>query len=148
MMVWEEAFIRPPLCVWMCFPWDHIPDDCRKKLDLKSHACIMMGYSEESKSYRLFDLVKWKIIIKCNVWFDEKSSSIKLLNSSSVLLQDDPFDVVSDVASLVQYFVPSTRQSNILPILTRLSISESTSPSFFVSTGPPTVDPTTFDRPN
>ena len=33
-------------------------DDYKKKLDGKSHACIMMGYYEESKSYRLFDLVK------------------------------------------------------------------------------------------
>jgi hypothetical protein len=45
------------LHVFGCVSWDHF-DDCRKKLDAKSHACIMMGYSEESKSYRLFDPVK------------------------------------------------------------------------------------------
>jgi len=43
------------LCVFGCVVWAHIPNDCRKKLDEKSHAFIMMGYSEESKSYRLFD---------------------------------------------------------------------------------------------
>ena len=32
--------------------WDHIFDDYIKKLDAKSHSCIMMAdYSEESKSY-------------------------------------------------------------------------------------------------
>jgi hypothetical protein len=31
--------------------WAHIPNDCKKKLDAKSHACIMMGYSEESTTY-------------------------------------------------------------------------------------------------
>jgi len=41
----------------------HIPDDC-KKLDAKSHACIMMGYYEESKAYRPFDPVKRQIIIR------------------------------------------------------------------------------------
>ena len=40
------------------FSLEHILDDCRNKLDAKSHACIMMGYSEESKSYRLFDPLK------------------------------------------------------------------------------------------
>jgi hypothetical protein len=59
-MVWEEAFNRPPLCVW-----------------------IMMGYSEEMKTYQLFDLVKGQIIIRRNVWFDKKSSRINLLNASS-----------------------------------------------------------------
>jgi hypothetical protein len=42
--------------------WAHIPNDRRKKLDAKSHACIMMGYFEESKAYRLFDLIKQEII--------------------------------------------------------------------------------------
>jgi hypothetical protein len=37
--------------VFGCVAWAHIYDDCKKKLDAKSHACIMMGYSEESKSY-------------------------------------------------------------------------------------------------
>jgi hypothetical protein len=46
--------------VFGCVSWAHISDDCKKKLDAKSHACIMMGYSKESKSYRLFDPVKQK----------------------------------------------------------------------------------------
>jgi len=24
--------------------WEHISDDCRKKIEAKSHACIMTGY--------------------------------------------------------------------------------------------------------
>jgi hypothetical protein len=64
--------------------WAHI--DCKKKLDAKSHSCIMMGYSEEFKDYQLFDPVKRKIIIRINVWFNENSSGIKLLNASSRLL--------------------------------------------------------------
>jgi hypothetical protein len=41
-----------------CVTWEHISDDCRNKLDEKSHACIMMGYSKEYKDYKLFDMVK------------------------------------------------------------------------------------------
>jgi hypothetical protein len=34
--------------VFGCVAWDHIFYDFRKKLDAKSHDCIMMGYFEES----------------------------------------------------------------------------------------------------
>ena len=34
-----------------CVAWKYIFDACRNKFDAKSHACIMMGYSEDSKSY-------------------------------------------------------------------------------------------------
>jgi hypothetical protein len=60
-----------------------IPDDCKKKLDAKIHACIMIHYSEESKAYRLFYLVKRHIIIIINVFFDENSLGIKLVNTCS-----------------------------------------------------------------
>jgi hypothetical protein len=88
-----------------------------------------------------------KIIIRCNVWFDEKSSRVKLLNASSGLLQDAPFDVVLDTGSPAPLFSPSTGPSNFLPISTRPSISESTSPTSSVSTGPPTAEPLTSDQP-
>ena len=39
------------LRTFVCVAWDHIPDDYRHKLDARSHACIMMGYYEESKAY-------------------------------------------------------------------------------------------------
>jgi hypothetical protein len=42
--------------------WSHVLDDYRKKHDAKSHACIMMCYSKDSKIYRLFDPVKQEII--------------------------------------------------------------------------------------
>jgi hypothetical protein len=51
------------LCVFGCVVQVHIPNGCRKKLDAKSHVCIMMGYSEETKAQGLFDPVKRQIII-------------------------------------------------------------------------------------
>ena len=41
-----------------CIAWEHILDACRNELDAKIHAWNMMGYSKQSKSYQLFDLVK------------------------------------------------------------------------------------------
>jgi hypothetical protein len=52
---------------------DHIPNDKGKKLDAKSYACIRMGYYEELKAYKLFDLVKKEIVCRRDVVFDEKS---------------------------------------------------------------------------
>jgi len=43
-----------------CVSWAHISDDYKKKFDPKIHACIMMGYYEELKSYKLFDPIKQK----------------------------------------------------------------------------------------
>jgi hypothetical protein len=56
------------LHVFGCVVWDHILDDCKKKQDVKSRACIMMGYSKDSKAYQLFDPVKQRIIIRSNVF--------------------------------------------------------------------------------
>jgi hypothetical protein len=91
------------------------------KLDAKTHAYIMMGYSEKYKSYRLFDLVKRQIIIIRNVFFDENSLGINLLNDSFGLLKDFPFDIVSDNCSHIPLFTISTRYSNYVHVLTRSS---------------------------
>jgi len=115
-------------------------------LDEKSHYCIMIGYSKYSKVYQLFDLIKWKIIIKQNVWSDEKSFGINLLNSSSRFLQDDSLDVFSDIGALVSYFSPFIGKSNFLHVPTRLSTYESTIPSSFISTSVLTEDPTTSNQ--
>ena len=74
-----------------CVACEHISNGCRKKLDAKSHACIMMVYFEESRACRLFDLVKQQIIIKKNMIFDENNLGFGLLKSSSIFSYNDPF---------------------------------------------------------
>jgi hypothetical protein len=121
--------------VFGCVAWAHISNDFRKKLDAKSHACIMMGYYEEFKANQQFDHVKEQIIIIQNLLFDEKSYSIKLLNAFSRLLQDDRFDVISDYGSPILFLSSLTRQSNYVHVSTRPSTSESINLSISVSTG-------------
>jgi hypothetical protein len=55
------------------------------------------------------------------VFFDEKSSGIKLLNASPGLLQDGPFDIIDDTGSPVPFFSIWTGQLNSAPISTRSS---------------------------
>jgi len=49
----------------------HVPDSRRVKLDAKSLKCILLGVSEESKAYRLFNPTSNKIIVSHDVVFEE-----------------------------------------------------------------------------
>ena len=49
----------------------HVPDNKRVKLDANSLKCILLGVSEESKAYSLFDPISNKIIISRDVVFEE-----------------------------------------------------------------------------
>lgn len=63
----------------------------------------MMGFYEELKYYLMFDLVKQQTIIKFNVVFDENTSGLGLLKSSSNFLYNDPFGIVEDIESIVPF---------------------------------------------
>lgn len=59
------------LRIFDCMAHVHVPQEERKKLDKRSHACIFVGYDVESKEYRLYDHIRKKIIISRDVVFDE-----------------------------------------------------------------------------
>ena len=54
-----------------CVGHVHIPDVKRTKLEDKSMNCILLGVSDESKGYRLYDPVAKKIIVSRDVVFDK-----------------------------------------------------------------------------
>lgn len=51
-----------------------MPAQLRKKLDARSHKCVFLGVSQESKAYRLYDPTNKKIVISRDVIFDEDAS--------------------------------------------------------------------------
>jgi hypothetical protein len=51
--------------------WAHIPSENRKALDPKSTLCIFVGYPYDVKGYRLIDPSTNRLIIECNVQFEE-----------------------------------------------------------------------------
>jgi hypothetical protein len=57
--------------VFGCIAHVHIPDVHRKKLDNKCTRCVLLGVSEESKAYKLYNPVDEKIIISRDVVFEE-----------------------------------------------------------------------------
>jgi len=57
--------------VFGCIGHVHIPDKHRQKLDDKSHRCVFLGLSQESKAYRMYDPVSTRIIVSRDVVFEE-----------------------------------------------------------------------------
>ena len=62
------------LKVFGCVAYAHVPDKLRKKLDKKGHKCIFVDYSEETKAYKLYDVVARKLIISRDVQIVENGS--------------------------------------------------------------------------
>ena len=57
-----------------CVAYAHVPDELRRKLDKKGQKCIFVGYSEDTKAYKLYDPVARKVIISRDVQFVENES--------------------------------------------------------------------------
>lgn len=62
------------LRVFGCICYVHIPDQKRTKLDDKSEKGIFLGYSTQSKGYRVYNLRTKKLMISRDVEFDESAS--------------------------------------------------------------------------
>lgn len=63
----------------------HIPKSNRKKWDPKAHECIMTGFDDHTKGYRLYD-AKRNIIFKSrNVSFIDENNSISKCQTKSTL---------------------------------------------------------------
>ena len=62
------------LKVFGCVAYAHVPDELRKKLDKKGWKCILVGYSEDTKAYKLYDHITRKVIISHDVQFVENES--------------------------------------------------------------------------
>lgn len=57
--------------VFGCRAMVHVPDANRRKLDDKSTECIFLGFSDESKAYRMYNKATKKIIVSRDVIFME-----------------------------------------------------------------------------
>ena len=57
--------------VFRCMSHVHVLDNKRTKLDDKSLSCVLLGVSEGSKAYRLYDPTSQRIIISRNVVLKE-----------------------------------------------------------------------------
>lgn len=72
------------LKVFGCKAMVHIPKQKRHKFDPKSFECILLGYSEVSKAYRLYDLNKRSIVISRDVVFMENHIIDQVIESDNI----------------------------------------------------------------
>ena len=61
------------LRVFGCEAYVHIPKDERGKFDSKARKCILVGYGQETKGYRLYDTQQQKILHSRDVRFNEEN---------------------------------------------------------------------------
>jgi len=101
----EEAWsgIKPSVHffrIFGCIGYVHVPDAHRKKLDSKSTKCVLLGVSEESKAYKLYDPISKKVIVSRDVVFAENEK----WNWESKEEDKDQVDLEErEVASQVQH---------------------------------------------
>ncbi|MCO5606976.1 hypothetical protein L7F22_061167 [Adiantum nelumboides] len=86
------------LRVFGCLAFTHVLDEKRRKLDDKSRRCILVGYSDVRKAYKLYDPIKKESFISRDVIFDENASF-----KSATALEDtnSPTPLKIDVASSI-----------------------------------------------
>ena len=60
------------LRVFGCVVYAQVPEAQRKKLDDSGVKCVFVGYSKESKTYKLFNPVTKKVLISRDVIFYEE----------------------------------------------------------------------------
>jgi len=75
----EEAWseVKPSInhfWVFCCIAHVHVPEERRIKLDNTNIICVLLGVSEESKGYRLFDPVAKRIVVSGDVILKKKSN--------------------------------------------------------------------------
>eukprot|EP01018_Ginkgo_biloba_P008424 Gb_40420 [translate_table: standard] len=88
----EEAWVgkKPTIShlkVFGCTAYMHTPKEKRQKFDDKSSKCILVGYFEESKPYRVYELKTRKVQITCDVIFNEedKETDFGSMNNRQVI---------------------------------------------------------------
>jgi hypothetical protein len=92
------------LKVFRCVAYSLIDSNERTKLDKKSEKFIFVGYSDEMKGYRLYNLETKKLIIRRDAIFDEYSVwSWKVVN-----LQQVPFFENVDLVNVTRVTPPSS----------------------------------------
>jgi hypothetical protein len=62
------------LRIFGCVAYAQVPEAKRRKLDDRGEKCIFVGYSEESKAYKLYNPLTNKVVVSRDVVFSEEES--------------------------------------------------------------------------
>jgi hypothetical protein len=87
--------VKPSLAhtrIFGCNAFIHVPKALRKKLDSKSHQRMFLGYSDESKAYRIWDKDSKRISITRNVLFHENTTTPASQDTAATYIILPPLD--------------------------------------------------------
>ncbi|XP_059436317.1 uncharacterized protein LOC132169274 [Corylus avellana] len=76
------------LRIFWCVAYAQVPEAKRRKLDARGEKCIFIGYSEESKAYKLYNPLTNKVVVSRDVIFSEEEAwnlSSKEANKENVV---------------------------------------------------------------
>ena len=79
-----------------CMAYAHVPDALRQKLDKKAKKLRFVGYSKNSKGYRLLDEKTQKVIVRRDVTFNETDfgySSTNLNTEAKEIVEVNPTEM-------------------------------------------------------
>lgn len=91
------------LRIFGCKVHAHIPKEKRKKLDIKSTVCIMVGYSTESKAYRLYDPLKKIVFVSRDLIFFEEEKGCTLLTQEQHVKENNKLFLFPDDTCKLEY---------------------------------------------
>lgn len=98
--------------VFGCMAHVHVPSVRRTKLDDKSFICVLLGVSEESKGYRLYDPIAKKIVVSRDVIFEEEKQWDWDESYSDQILIDLEWGEASEVESEEEEEEEETQSEN------------------------------------
>jgi hypothetical protein len=98
---WKIWFNNQPeykhLRVFGCVAYAHIPNEKRRKLDMKSRKCIFIGYDNHSKGYKLYDGKNDEEFVSRDVVFIENFNEIRIeKQTTSYIIQNEKSQMSMD----------------------------------------------------
>ena len=105
-----------------CEAYAHVPHERRSKFDAKAVKCILVGYSESSKAWRLWDTERRRLIVSRDVTFYEHSVvSVPVMHSvpaDTVVVtgQSTAPSPVSDAVGAEQHVAEEPAQPDVQPV--------------------------------
>ena len=117
------------LRVFGCDAFVHVPRDERHKLDSKCRKCILLGYGEQTKGYRLYDPEKKRVLYSRDVKFNENEKNREAQESSNSDGSDHNFEI--DFSDYAEGFDQPEIETNTENTAPRRSERQRKPPDFY-----------------
>ena len=129
--IWHEK--KPMvdhLRVFGCDAYSHILKDERGKFATKARKCILLGYGEETKGYRLYDVEKKKVLYSRDVKFNEGAKNCR---DDSQTVSTDDYKLIVNFSSEGEHETVQDVEDEqpIHDILPRRSIRQRIQPNYY-----------------